>query len=367
MVSKKNARGLDKSSMHSCFQFSVCLFATCVSWKATAAPPNYNDHIKPLFRDHCSKCHNSDEANADLDLSSFAATMKGGLSGAVVKAGLPDSSQLYRAINHADGVEAMPPESPKLPQDKLRLVSEWIREGLLEGRGSKSQLRSIAAMVTPVTTGSPSPIPESWPDVKINSTVRPPIPQAMTASPGASLFAVSGQEQVLLFGTPDAATDRGEASAEGTATKSLETQTGLFRLAGVLPFPEGTIHDLKFSRNGAILLVAGGRGAHTGRVVLFDVKTGERVAELGDEVDSVLAADVSANHEFVALGGPAKIVKIFSTETGEVGHRIKKHTDWITSMSFSPNGEFLVSGDRSGGVHVWETEKGAGVYSFDEH
>ena len=352
--------------MFFCARSSVVLLVICVSWKAAAAPPNYNDHIKPLFRDHCLKCHNSDDANADLDLSSFAATMKGGSSGAVVKAGLPESSQLFRAMNHDDGVEAMPPESPRLSQDKLSLVSEWIREGLLEGRGSKSQLRSIAAMASPVTPGGPSPMPENWTAVSVNATVRPPIPQAIAASPGAPLFAVSGQEQVLLFGRSLRAAGKEAADVASRATTSNSVD-GSYRLMGVLPFPEGTIHDLKFSRNGAILLVAGGRGSHTGRVVLFDVKTGQRVVELGEEVDSVLAADVSANHKFVALGGPAKIVKIFSTETGELIHRIKKHTDWITAVTFSPDGKLLATGDRSGGVHVWETEKGVGVYGLDEH
>lgn len=518
---------------------------------AQADGPNYEDHIKPLFRAHCLKCHNADNAEADLDLSSFAAVIKGGSSGEVVQAGRPESSQLYRAVIHADGVEAMPPESPKLAEEKLALVREWIRGGLIGGKGSKSQLRNVAAMLAPVSPGAPAPLPESLPDVEPTQTVRPPIPQAMAASPGASLFAVSGQEQILLYvGTNQSSVDvhptaedaierrwafdgeAGEVSGKigdaaefgaevapvridpvidfsslseltvsmwirprdgenaptvfgtehsfklflerhkhgwrpriflrdqdnsisyfgrvgvlpldewshlvavwngstwnwfidgqhvveqkcpetlkriqqrpnspqsigGIVNASGDKEHGFngdldelriyrkalsrdevgrlmqeasqsksFAFAGALSFPEGTIHDIKFSHNGSLLMAAGGRGAHSGRVVLFDVRSGQRVAEIGDEVDSVLAAGVSTNHQYVAFGGPSKIVKVFSTKTGELLHRIKKHTDWVTAVSFSPDGKMFATGDRSGGLHIWETEKGAIVYTLDEH
>ena len=144
-------------------------------------------------------------------------------------------------------------------------------------------------------------------------------------------------------------------------------QAKTYKMLGALPFPEGTIHDIKFSRNGSLVLAAGGRGAHSGRVVLFDVKSGRRVAEVGDEFDSVLAADISPDHKHIVLGGPSKMVKVFDTGSGELLHAIKKHTDWVTAVSFSPDGKMFATGDRSGGVHIWETEKGAIVFTLNEH
>ena len=122
-----------------------------------------------------------------------------------------------------------------------------------------------------------------------------------------------------------------------------------------------------FSRNGKVLLAAGGRGANTGKAVLFDVASGKRLAEIGDETDSVLAADISPDQKWVAIGGPAKLVKIFSTETGELKHKIKKHTDWVTSIEFSPNGQMLASGDRNGGVYIWEPETGSILFTLGDH
>ena len=136
---------------------------------------------------------------------------------------------------------------------------------------------------------------------------------------------------------------------------------------GTLPFPEGTVHDLQFSRNGELLVAAGGVGARSGQAVVFDVRTGERKAVIGDEQDVVLCADISSDHKLVAIGTPSKLVKIFSAETGKMLHRIEKHTDWVTALRFRPDGRMLATGDRNGGIHVWEADNGGIVYTLDEH
>src|SRR5690606_10596014 len=122
---------------------------------------------------------------------------------------------------------------------------------------------------------------------------------ALAASPWAPLLAVGGHKQVLLYRSTDA------------------------HLMAVLPFPEGAIHCLKFSRGGDLLLVGGGRGGQSGLAVGFDVKTGERVFEVGREYDSVLAADVSADQSMAALGGPGRMVRVYSTADGSLLYEIK--------------------------------------------
>jgi mono/diheme cytochrome c family protein len=322
---------------------AVAIVTALLASPTLAAPPNYEDDIKPLFRDHCLKCHNADDADADLDLSTIEATLRGGSSGKVVAAGRPDSSQLLRAVAHLEGAEPMPPESDKLPDAKINLIRQWIQGGLVAGQGQQSQLRAVAMVAA--TDVAESPLPVGL-DKLVAKTIRPPIPQAIAASPGAPLLAVAGHEQVLLY----------QVTA-GTALKLL----------GSLPFPAGSIHTLRFSRSGTLLLAGGGRGGHSGRVVIFDVASGKAIGALGEEVDVVLAADLSADHQYVALGGPSKAVAIYDTATGEQIHRIKKHTDWITALQFSPDGKLLATGDRSGGIHVWEVERGAIVYTLAEH
>ncbi len=314
---------------------------------AFAQAPNFQEHVKPIFRQHCSSCHNETDKEADVDLSTFESVLRGGSSGEIVKAGRPAASSLYQAIIHGENVEPMPPDNPKLSEAEIKIVDQWIRGGLIDGKGGKSKLKTVAAVQPADGAPMVSPMPENLKPNR-NTVNRAPIPQAIAVSPGAPLVATSGHEQVLLFG------DRENEEAE-------------FKIVGTLPFPEGNIHDVKFSRNGTLVLAAGGRGAHSGTVVLYDVKSGNRLGAFGDEVDSVLAADISPDHKYIALGNSNKIVKIIDASTGNTLHKIKKHTDWITAIAFSPDGKYVATGDRSGGLHVWEPDKGLIVFTLDEH
>ena len=148
---------------------------------------------------------------------------------------------------------------------------------------------------------------------------------ALAASPWAPVVAVAGYRQISLY----------------------HADTG--QLLGVLPFTEGVPYVLRFSRDGAMLLAAGGRGGAAGVAVLYDVKTGRKLAKVGDELDAVLAADLNAAHTRIALGGPRRLVRIYSTETGELVSEIRKHTDWIYAIEYSPDGVLLATADRANG------------------
>ncbi|MEK6237112.1 MAG: c-type cytochrome, partial [Planctomycetales bacterium] len=317
---------------------------------ASAATANFQDDVLPILKRHCVGCHNADESKAGLDLTSSTSALAGSSGGSVVKAGRPDSSPLYLAITRHEDYPAMPPKKPKLSDANLKTIRDWISSGLIASAEGKSQLREVAFDVRAGSRKRPEKpaFPKNLPSQPLaNTTVSPPI-LALARSPWANLLAASGHRQVLLYGS------------EKDAAKGLPH-------VGTLPFPEGDVHDLRFSRNGELLIAAGGVGAESGKVVVFDVKTGRRVATLGDEYDVVLSADISADHKYVAIGTPAKLVKIFSTATGKLLHRIRKHTDWVTVARFSPDGTQLATADRNGGVHVWEVENAGIVYTLDEH
>jgi WD40 repeat protein len=168
---------------------------------------------------------------------------------------------------------------------------------------------------------------------------RPTTVAALAASPHGEVAALGGRRQVLLY------------------------HVGSLELLGVLPFPEGVVRTLRFTRNGKLLLAGGGAAAKSGRVVVWDVATAGRVAEVGEEFDEVLAADISPDQRLVALGGPAKVVRLLTTADGAVESEIRRHTDWITAVEFSPDGRLLATGDRAGNLHLWETRgtRDAGV------
>lgn len=326
-----------------------CAFFVATSLTDAADKITYQDHIVPLFRNHCFSCHNADQKKGDLDLSNFTSLMQGGGSGGIVESGNASESRLWKLVNH-DETPHMPPKKPKLPEAELALVKNWIEGGLLQNAGSKAIVSkkpkvNLALSTTP--TGRPKgapPMPNG--DLLLDPVVhakRTGAVTAMAASPWAPLVAVAGQRQILLY------------------------NTDTMRLAGILPFNEGIAHVLRFSRSGRLLLAGGGLGGKAGKVVLFDITTGRRVLQVGDEYDAVLAADLSGDQTHIALGGPSKLIRIFSTSTGQRIHSIKKHTDWVTSIAFSPDGVLLATGDRNGGVHVWEAHTGRIFYTLNGH
>ncbi|MCX6851882.1 MAG: hypothetical protein NTY98_23530 [Verrucomicrobia bacterium] len=313
---------------------------------AADAVITYDEHIKPIFREHCLKCHGDDEQKADLNLANFTAVLKGGSGDKAVIAGRASQSLLFTAITAEDDAERMPPKKAAIPAPQIELIREWIQGGLRESSASKSLIAERDTTFTPTTDiklDGPPPMPESLPPFTPPALKRPLPIVAMAASPRAPLIAVAGHEHVRFL---DATTQRE---------------------IGALTFPEGQPNVIRFSADGRVLMVAGGKPVQSGSVVLFDVKTGKRLTTIGDETDAVLAADLSPDQQFVALGGSGKIVKIYGTADGKLRHKLTKHTDWITALAFSPDGKKLASSDRAGGIHLWDPTGGGILLSLSEH
>jgi WD40 repeat protein len=307
----------------------------------------YEDDVLPILRDNCLKCHNPDKLKGDLDLTSFSAAIKGGGSGATLNAGDPDGSQLFKSITHTDE-PSMPPNA-KLGDKDIATIKKWIEGGLLQGAGSKALAANKPAVdlsLKSVSVGKPDGPPPMPGKLALEPFVRAQHGTALTAianSPWAPVVALAGARQIVLYNTSD------------------------LEFMGVLSFPEGLPCDVKFSRTGKLLLASGGRGGHSGLVVVWDIATGERVMSVGDQFDSVLAADISSDQRWIALGGPDRVLKIYNTKEGALEHRIKKHTEWVTAVEFSPDSKYLATGDRNGGVVLWEAESGREMFTLPGH
>lgn len=332
------------------------------------------DRVKPVFQKHCFACHRGEQARGGLDLSTIEGIKSGSTSGAAVVAGKPDQSMIYTLAAHLEN-PTMPPNRPKVPQRELDLLYGWIEGGLSEKSDpavDESEKKSRKSFVRPrPTIASPQfsllPLPSAAvPDVASGSAAAVPAKRvarrehsvaaaaartrthasaitALAVSPTASIAAVSGNREVLVYQWSDQ------------------------QLQGRFPFSEGDIFTLRFSGDGSLLLAGGGQGAASGTVVAFDVTTGDRVFQLGDERDIVLTADISPDGRRVAIGGPSRVVKLFDSTTGEQTAIIRRHTDWITSLRFSHDGLLLASGDRFGGLYVWEAETGSEFYNLRGH
>ncbi len=331
-----------------------CLLGFLVTSSAFAADAKvkvtYADQVSTIFRTRCNSCHNADKQKGGLSLETFSSAMQGGGSGKVVEPGEPDASTLLSLVSHKEEPK-MPPNSPKIPDAEIALIRLWIEGGALESSGSVVAIKArpkFEFKLDPSSMGKPvgpPAIPEKLLTEPAVVSTRATAVVAMANSPWAPLVAIGGYKQVLIYDTTN------------------------HHLTAVFPFPEGSIHVLKFSRSGALLLAGGGRGGQSGLAVVFDVKTGKRVFEIGKEkeYDVVLAADISPDHGQVALGGPGKIVRVYSTSDGQLQFEMKKHTEWVTALEFSPDGVLLATGDRNNGLIVWEAQTGREFFDLRGH
>ncbi len=309
---------------------------------------NFDDHIRPIFQNRCVNCHNADKLKGGLDLSSYRSAMAGSSGGEVLLPGNPDDSLLYLVVMHLEE-PTMPPKQDKLEDQQLDMLKRWIVGGLLQNSGSKAKQVKKPAFDMALSQ-APSGRPEGPPPVPQDLLLEPLVVTergaalgAIAASPWAPVVALSGQKQVLLYNTD-----------------SLD-------LAGVLPFPEGAVQALSFSRNGRLVLAGGGRGGASGRVVVWNVEDGRRVIEVGQQLDAALAADISADQTQIAMGGPGRLLDVYDTSDGQLLRSLKKHTEWVTAIAYSPDGVLLASGDRNGGLQVWESYTGGEYYTLGGH
>lgn len=307
----------------------------------------YDDHVRPVLENKCFSCHNPDKKKGGLDLTSYAALLAGGGGGAVVDAGNPAGSRLWTCSSKKEE-PFMPPEGAPLEAKDLALLSKWIAGGLLQAKGSVARKSSKPKVDLAFDAAAGKPTgPAARPvDVLLEPVVVTPRTTAITAlaaSPWTSLLAVASPKQVLLFDT--------------------DTR----ELAGILPYPEGYARSLKFSANGSLLILAGGRGGKFGHAVVWDVRTGRRVTEVGKEFDQVMSADITPDHRKIALATNTKKVKCYDTASGELLYTIAKHTEWVTGADFSPDGILLATSDRNGNVMVWEADNGGEFYNLGQH
>lgn len=317
------------------------LALTCFVVVATAnahGAVTFEKDVKPIFREHCAGCHNQDDAASDFAADGFDAVIAGGAGGEVVSPGDPDGSRLWKLVTHAEQ-PAMPPGGDKLPDAQLAVIRAWIEGGLMKDAGSKPMKSKKAAIVAVDVGNLGKPVgepamPKGWRrEPVVTADAVGPV-ESLAASPWAPAAAVPWQRQVALYHT--------ETSA----------------LLGIAPYLDGAPHVVRFSRDGSLLLVAGGREGALGTAAVIDVVSGARLATVGDELDAVLAADISPDNRLVAIGGPKKKVRVYSVADGELAYTCEKHTDWITAIAFSPDNKLLATGDRSAGLRLWQAEAG---------
>ena len=105
----------------------LLLAGPAVAEQSTKGKITFEDHVKPIFRQHCSACHHQGEKKGGLALDSYNAVVEGGSSGEIVfDDGDYDGSRLWQLMNH-DDTPIMPPKKDKISADQLTVIQKMDR------------------------------------------------------------------------------------------------------------------------------------------------------------------------------------------------------------------------------------------------
>lgn len=127
----------------------------------------YTRRVAPLLETRCAACHGEKRQKGDLRLDSFAALLRGGKHGAVIRSGDARNSELFIRISlPASDDRAMPPSGKApLTEDDITVIRLWIMQG------ASGSLRDIA--------GAPRPVAEvKLPDLDIAAAEKQRAPLA---------------------------------------------------------------------------------------------------------------------------------------------------------------------------------------------
>lgn len=115
------------------FCSSGVLMAALILFAAPRAPAadqplDFHGKVWPILKAKCLECHHAQDRQGGLDLSSRAAMLTGGNSGAALVPGQPHNSLMIELIEF----DEMPPRKAKtarVSKRELELLRRWIARG----------------------------------------------------------------------------------------------------------------------------------------------------------------------------------------------------------------------------------------------
>ena len=124
---------------------------------AGAASVDYTREVKPIFTQHCYRCHGASQQKGGLRLDTAAFALKGGDNGASFLAGKSTASLLIQALKGThDDISQMPYKKPPLPDAQIEIIARWIDEDAKAPPDEAPLADKHWAFITPVR----APLPE---------------------------------------------------------------------------------------------------------------------------------------------------------------------------------------------------------------
>ncbi|MBI5849717.1 MAG: DUF1553 domain-containing protein [Planctomycetes bacterium] len=97
----------------------------------------FERQVRPLFAEHCVRCHGQDKQESGLRLDHREGWMRGGDRGPALVPGDVEHSRLVHAVRYRDPEFQMPPDG-RLPDAAILVLEEWVRRGAPDPRDAPS-------------------------------------------------------------------------------------------------------------------------------------------------------------------------------------------------------------------------------------
>ncbi|MCI0746696.1 MAG: DUF1549 domain-containing protein, partial [Verrucomicrobia subdivision 3 bacterium] len=127
------------------------------------APVDYAREVKPIFAEHCYRCHGAAQQKGKLRLDTAALALKGGENGSSFKAGNSTNSLIVQAIKGThDEISRMPYKKPPLGDAQIDLIARWIDEGARAPDNEEPESNKHWAFVKPSRPPLPAIQQPGW-------------------------------------------------------------------------------------------------------------------------------------------------------------------------------------------------------------
>ena len=296
------------------------LLAAFLPLPILAEEPDYFPAVAKLIEDRCLDCHSSDDPDGKLVMEKYADILKGGESGAAVKAGKSGESLLVHYLRgevEKDGKKKfMPPgKREKLTGEEIEMIVKWI------DAGAKPPQRAMERKIVEV----PKVAPKGTPRVPVN---------ALAFSPQAKLV----------------------AAAHGTTVELVDpvSQAVVKRLAG----HRGAVNALVWSADGAMLFAASGEDVIEGEVRQWHVADGKVARTFKGHRDMILALALSPDGKTLATGSYDQKIKLWNVADGTERKTLSGHNGAVFGLAFRGDGKLLASASADRTVKLWDVASG---------
>jgi mono/diheme cytochrome c family protein len=140
----------------------AAVFASAVA--LSAASVDYVRDVKPIFAEHCYRCHGASQQKAELRMDTATLALKGGENGPAFKPGKSADSLLVKLVKGThDDIARMPYKKPPLADAQIALIEQWIDQGAKAPANEEPEKNVHWAFVAPKRAELPAVKQKSWP------------------------------------------------------------------------------------------------------------------------------------------------------------------------------------------------------------